>query len=604
MNFSKVVPRSLGPAMAVFLALSCSASSDAGGEPGSGASVASQLQSNAEQFEYETGQMGGSYTVATISGPLTFNLAIATDASSSGVLSYVFEGLTEISWLTGEVEPGLAESWTSSDDGLKWTFKLRDGVRWHDGEPFTARDVEFTFNRIIYNDEIPARERSTFLLRHLDESGQWQEAPIDVTALDDLTVEFSLPVPFAPFLRALSTAVFPKHILEEHVEAGVFADVWGTDTDPAEIIGTGPFKITSYVPEERVVLKRNPDYWLTDSAGNSLPYLDEIVRVVVADRGAALDKFVAGESDAYGVSGEDFQGLADAEPDSDFTLHGQGPGFGTTFLGFNMNPGQSPDTGEPYVAAHKLTWFTNVEFRRAVAHSIDRDRLVEQVQHGLAFPQWSSISPAAGDFHNPGVTRFAYDIDAANGLLDELGWVDSDGDGIREDDDGNKIEFTLVTSAGNESRITAGDIIIEGMEQVGLSIDYEVIPFGDVVSQLDTTYDWETVLIGFSGAADPYDGIALWHSSASLHLWHPNQPAPQTPWEAEIDDLYVRASQELDYQKRIDYYRRAQEVAALNVPLIYTTLPSRTTAVRDVFGNVTPTLYGLWDTRYLYRLDR
>ena len=126
-------------------------------EPGTvdQASIVARLRKNAEDFEYAIGKPGGTLTFATISEPLTFNLAIANDASSSGVLGYVYDGLTETSWLTDEVEPSLAESWTRSDNGLTWTFQLRKDVRWHDGQPFTAHDVGFTFNRIIYNDDIP-----------------------------------------------------------------------------------------------------------------------------------------------------------------------------------------------------------------------------------------------------------------------------------------------------------------------------------------------------------------------------------------------------------------------------------------------------------------
>ena len=113
----------------------------------------------------------------------------------------------------------------------------------------------------------------------------------------------------------------------------------------------------------------------------------------------------------------------------------------------------------------------------------------------------------------------------------------------------------------------------------------------------------ETMVIGFTGGTDPYSGIGLWHSSEDLHLWHPNQPEPATEWEAEIDALYIMGSQELDHDKRVAHYHRAQEIAAENVPVIYTTQSERLSAVRNVFGNTTPTLYGLWDTRYLYRTD-
>jgi len=609
-------------ALAVFLLVSCSDGQDAdvqvvdgvsageteavdGGDAAAplDASIVDRLKRNADQFKYSIGRRGGTLTIATISEPLTFNLAISNDSSSSNVLGYVFEGLTETSWLTDLVEPALAESWEHSDDGLTWTFHLRRDVEWHDGEPFTAHDVEFTFNRIIYNDEIPASSRSTFEFRHLDDEGAWQESRMSVAVVDNHTVAFTLPVPFAPFLRSLGTAIYPRHILEKHVDDGTFIDTWGIDTDPAEIVGTGPFTIESYMPGERVVMARSPNYWLTDDEGNRLPYLDSVVRIIVEDLDAELASFLAGESDVHGVLGEEYAELEPLQDEHNFTIHRRGPGFGTTFLAFNMNPGQSPDTGEPFVAGPKLDWFTNLQFRQAVAHSVDKDAIIDGVQHGLGYPQWSSISPAAGDFHNPDVRTYPYDLDKANEMLDSLGWIDTDGDGIREDSNGNEIEFTLVTNTGNTVRQEATQIIYEGMEAIGLKVDYTAIEFGELVGQLTSTYDWEAVVIGLSGGSDPYSGIGTWHSSGDLHLWHPNQSEPASGWEADIDELYVLGSQELDHATRVAHYRKAQEIAAENVPLIYTSLAERLTATRNVFGNSIPTLYALWDIRHLYRTD-
>ena len=267
-----------------------------------------------------------------------------------------------------------------------------------------------------------------------------------------------------------------------------------------------------------------------------------------------------------------------------------------------MNPGES-GPGTPFVAPEKLEWFRNTQFRQAVAHSIDKGAIINDVQHGEAYPQWSSVSPAAGDFHNPSVRRYEYDLDKANEIMDGLGWTDTNGDGVREDGEGNEIEFTLITNTGNSVRERVGEIITKGMTDIGLGVDYEMVEFGDLVFSLTTSYDWEAMIVGFTGGTDPYSGINFWHSSEGLHLWHPYQPEPATEWEAEIDDLYVRASQELDHDKRVEYYHRAQEVAAENVPVIYTTLSERLTATRNVFGNLTPILYGLWDIRYLYRTD-
>ena len=586
---------------AVFATLTLLACLDDSDRPDS---IADQLRKNSEEFEYTIGKTGGVLTVATTSKPLTLNLAIAKDTGSTGVLGYLFEGLTETSWLTDEVEPALAESWIHSDDGLTWTFSLRKDVTWHDGTPFTAHDVEFTFNRIIYNEDINSSAGATFNFRFLDEAtGTWTEARMTVTALDDYTVRCVLPVSFAPFLRSMGTAIYPRHILEPYVDDGTFNEVWDIGTDPAEVIGTGPFTIERYVPDDRLVLSRNPNYWLKDEAGNSLPYLDKIVHLIVPSLETELARFKEGDSDIHGVPGREFAELEPLQGEGNFTIHRRGPNFGSTFLAFNMNPGQTPDTMEPYVAATKLKWFRNTQFRRAVAHIVDKEAIIRDVQHGLGYPQWSSIGPAAGDFHNPDVRRYEYDIAEANRILDNLGWVDTDGDGIREDEAGNTIAFSLVTQTQSDVSERVGVIIQQGLEEIGIKADFRLVEFGELVTQLTRSYDWEAMVIGLSGGPDPHGGINVWHSSENLHLWYPNQPQPATDWEAEIDSLYVRASQELDRSERVALYHRAQEIAAENVPLIYTTRSERLTAVRNVFANTAPTLYGLWDIRYLYRTD-
>ena len=302
------------------------------GAPGPGASaedevdrVLAELQRNAEDFEYEIGTRGGTYTAATLSEPLTFNLALADDTGSIAVLAYLFEGLTAISWLTDRPEPRLAERWESSDDGLIWTFHLRRGVQWHDGRPFTAHDVEFTFNRIIYNDE-------------LEVDSVWDAVDMTVTVVDDHTIRFVTAAPVATFLRSMATAIYPKHILEEHVDAGTFDDAWDKDTEPSEVIGTGPFTISSYDPGVSLVLNRNPNYWLRDAQGNRLPYLDEIVRISVADVDVAHARFRDGGVDVYGVLGSEVDMLEQFQSAENFTIHKLGPGFRRGVCGIQHEP--------------------------------------------------------------------------------------------------------------------------------------------------------------------------------------------------------------------------------------------------------------------------
>ena len=219
--------------------------------------------------------------------------------------------------------------------------------------------------------------------------------------------------------------------------------------------------------------------------------------------------------------------------------------------------------------------------------------------HGLEIGQAMSYISRRPDR----VRRFTYNVGRANEILDSLGWMDTNGDGIREDKEGNTIEFTQATDGDNTVRGAVTEHIAEGLLAIGVKANYESVEFGVLVGQLTATYDWEAIVIGLTGGTDPYSGTAISHSSESLHLWYPNQPEPATEWEALIDHLYIQASQELDHEMRLELYHYAQEIIAENLPLIYTTQSERLTATRNVFGNTTPTLYGLWDIWYLYRTD-
>ncbi len=560
-----------------------------------------QLKKNAAEFRYKTGKPGGTLTYSTISGPKTFNLAISTETSSTEILNYVFEGLVETSWLTAEVEPALAERWKASEDGLVWTFYLRKDVKWADGAPFSADDVIFTFSKIIYNKDIPASARPGLTIRYRDDAARtWKKGRVKAEKVDAHTVKFTLPAPFAPFLRGMATSIYPRHILEKHVDDGTFTSTWDVGTKPADVIGTGPFTIERYDPGERIVLKRNPRYWQRDAAGNRLPYLDRIVYLVVPNIATSLLKFQAGETDILNVTGEHYPILKPQEAAKNFTLHRQGPNFGTTFLALNMNAGKNPKNDAPFVDSAKLGWFRTLAFRKAVAHAIDKDSIVDNVMNGLGYPQWAAVSPAAGDFHNPDVTRHRYDIAEANALLDGLGWFDADGDGVREDGEGNSITFTLSTNSGNTVRERVCTIIKQDLARIGIRANLRFLEFNTLVSQLTSTYDWEAIVIGFTGGVEPHYGINFWHSGERLHLWFPNQEEPATGWERRIDDLFVRGSRELQRDKRVALYREFQQIASDNVPVIYTALAERITALRNRFANVTPTLFELFDVRRLH----
>ncbi|HPN88350.1 MAG TPA: ABC transporter substrate-binding protein [Candidatus Omnitrophota bacterium] len=527
---------------------------------------------------------GGTIVLSTTSDPKSFNDIIAKETSTTAVTSLIFEGLTTVNAFNLKVEPNLAKSWTISEDGLTWTFYLRKDVLWNDGVPFSADDVVFTFNSLIYNDEIPSSSRDIFTI---------DGKKFDIKKIDDGTVQFILPVKFAPFLRSMGQSILPKHKLEEVVKNKKFNFTWGIDTNPYEIVGTGPFQLVAYKPGERLVFKSNPYYWKKSAQGQKLPFLEKIVYLIVQNPETALLKFIDGELDYYALSGKDFPLLKPQEKKNNFTIFETGPSFGTNFIVFNQNLGVNEKTQKPFVEEKKLKWFTNVSFRQAVSHAIDRKKIIEILNNGLGFEQYSPISQADGFWYNPDVKTYGYDLDRARRILKEAGFEDRNKDGIIEDSDGSPVEFNLYTNSGAIERIQIAGIIIHDLEKLGMKVNFKILEFNALVSKLTSTFDWDAILLGLTGGgADPHFGQNVWISSGQLHMWYPRQKEPATHWERRIDEIFSEAVKELNEETRKKLYDEFQMIVSEQVPLIYTVLTSNIFAVRNKFGNLKPTNYG------------
>lgn len=545
--------------------------------------IAQILWGEEKPYTPEIGTHGGELVLSTISDPKSFNPIIAKETSTTTITNHIFEGLTRTNGVTTEVEPNLAERWEVDPEGLVWTFYLGKDVKWSDGRPFTADDVVFTFRRLIYNPDIPNSARDIFTIEGKE---------FKVEKVGRFTVRFTLPVKFAPFLRGMGQEILPKHRLEAIVGKGEFNFAWGVDASPDEIVGTGPYTLSKYLSGQRVILERNPHYWRRDRAGNRLPYIDRIIYLIVQSQDVSLLKFQEGTLDTYGLRGSDYPILKPKEKEGNFTIFNTGPAFGTNFLVFNLNSGTNEETKKPFVEPKKLAWFTNLEFRRAVAHAIDRRSIIEIVMNGLGDPQYSSMSPSAGFFYNPDVTKYDYDPKKARQLLDAAGFKDRNGDGILDDPQGNKVEFNLFSNAGNTQRIQIAGIIRKDLEQIGIKVHFTQLEFNNLVTKLDSTFDWEAIVLGLTGGIEPHFGKNVWESSGHLHLWFPKQKKPATPWEVRIDEIFNKAVQELDPARRKELYNEWQRIVSEQLPLIYTALPANIFAVRNRFGNLHPTSYG------------
>ncbi len=508
--------------------------------------------------------------IYTSSDPKTFNDIVAQETSSSAVTSLIFEGLTSSDPLTLKVIPHLARSWETSPDGLSWVFYLRDDVFWSDGVKFTADDVVFTFNDLIYNDQIPSSSRDVFTV---------DGKIFKVEKIDDLTVKFTLPVKFAPFLRGMGQAILPKHCLVQHVEKKQFAFTWGIDTKPADIVGTGPFKLTQYRLGERLVFERNDKYWKKSAEGDALPYLDKIIMLIIPNPDTAILKFMDGELDYLSVKGVDYPLLKPQERFKGFTIYKAGANFGSNFVVFNLNPQASP----------KARWFSDLRFRQAVAHAIDKAQIIDIVNNGFGVPQDGPMSPSSGYFYNPNVQAYEYDLNKARGLLAQAGFVNQGG--VLKDKEGVPVEFNLYTNASADDRVQMATMIRHDLAQLGMKVNFLPLEFNSLVAKLTSTYEWEAVILGLTGGIEPHFGQNVWHSSGGLHMWHPKQKAAATEWEARIDAIYTKGVQELDEVKRKALYDEAQLIASEQVPLIYTVLGINMYAIRNKFGNVKPTAY-------------
>ena len=257
---------------------------------------------------------GSGAAVGTIrSEPQTFNRLVARDNVSVLATRLTQAGLVRINRTEDVVEPWLAQSWSSDDDGRTYTLTLRDGVTFSDGAPFSSADVLFSF-AAVYDERVGSTLADSLLI---------DGRPIAVDAPDPTTVVVRFPVPYSPGLRLLDgLPMLPRHQLGPALGAGRFRETWGLSTPPADMAGLGPFVLESYEAGQRLVFARNPRYWRRDEAGVQLPYLDRITLEIVADQSAEMLRLETGGVDfiSSGIRAEDVSSVSRAAEDGQMQL--------------------------------------------------------------------------------------------------------------------------------------------------------------------------------------------------------------------------------------------------------------------------------------------
>src|SRR5690606_37446450 len=458
----------------------------------------------------EPGTVGGSVTLPLGAAPPTFLYYAQIDNATQTLTQQVFDSLVEFNLQTYALEPALAESWEVSEDGTVYTFHLREGVTWHDGEPFTAEDVVFTYDQIITNPEARAGDSANFTF-----TVDGEPQAVTFEAVDDHTVVFSLPAPSAAFLLQQRFFIMPKHkLLDFTVEGGAEAaevnNAWPTDVDLAEVVGTGPFMYDSYTAGQLVRLTRNPDYWKTDAAGTQLPYLEQVDFLIVPGTEAQVAQFMAGNIDQLNISGAQFPNFKDLEQQgADFTVVVSDALFGSPpHLAFNFD---DPQFGE---------LFSNVEFRKAMEFAVNRQRVIDDVYNGLAVIPGTPTAPADGTFYEDTTGLMNdFDLEAAGAALDELGLTDTDGDGVRNVEGGGNLEFALTYASDSQTFTDIATIIQNDFAQIGVKANLVAVQNSALLST-GLAGDYQSIIVALGNQPDPELRKPIWQPGGSLYYWH------------------------------------------------------------------------------------
>lgn len=534
------------------------------------------------------GTFGGELVSSTIGeGPKTFNPFNCKDNISALMSGIMYDGLLSSDPMTGQPTPKLAKSFSISSDGTTYTIKLRHGIKWSDGKPITADDVVFTWNDIIFAGLGDTSTRDSIVIDN--------KLPT-VRKIDNYTVEFITPKPFAPFVRMLSTPIAPKHIFMPAVKKGntYFDSFLSTNTKPKDFVVSGAFKLKEYVPAQRVVFERNPNYYEINTKQQKLPYLDKLVYLIVGDLNNEVLKFEAKELDVISLQGSKVARYKSLEPHSDFKLYNLGPDTGTMYLSMNLN-NRKDNKGKYYVNTDKQTWFQDLNFRTAVDYAIDRKNMVLNIANGIGAPLFTPES-LNSIYLNKNLKPYDKNLDKSKELLKKSGFY-LDKKGKLFDKHGHRVEFDLYTNAGNTEREAIGVMVKQDLEDLGMKVNFKPIEFNSLVNKLVSTYDWDMVIMGLTGSPlEPNGGKNVWLSDGRLHMFNQRNPqegkAKILPWEKELDYLYTKGALATKFEDRKKYYDKYQEIVYKEKPMIYIYSPIRIVALRNKFKNIYPSSLG------------
>ncbi len=527
------------------------------------------------------GQPGGQLTLILGDSPQSFFYYGAIDSNLQALAAYLYDGLVEYNYATYELEPALAEKWTISKDGRVYTFQLRRNVKWHDGRDFTADDVVFTFDQIVANAEARAGDADAFMV-----GGQ----RVKFEKVDSHTVRLTLAKAAPAMLQYMRLYMMPKHkLLTYSVEGGAKpADInnaWPTNVAPREVIGTGPFRLESYVAGQKVTLVRNPNYWKADAKGARLPYLNRIELLIVRDPEQQVAQFLAGNVGQLNISGAQFPDLKSRQQaGGPFKVVSARALFGSPpHLAFNF------DAKNPELA--KL--FSDLRWRQAIQMAINRQRIIDDVYNGLAELPGHGVAPISSWYFDTRKALGKFDLQAAGRALEEMG-LRMGPDGIRQLPDGRPLEFTLTYGTDSAVWPPLATILQNDLKQIGVRVNLQGILSRTLLST-GLSGNYEALLLAFGDQPDPELRKPIWQPGGALYYWHratqPSKPggepnfAAMQPWERQMHEIWEMGGTTVSRPQRKALYDRWQVLFAQNLPVIMIAKPKAVGAIQNRYGN-------------------
>lgn len=492
--------------------------------------------------------------------PRTEDPLLASEESAEAV-KYLTEGvLVRVNRRTQALDPELAESWTVEDGGRRIRFHLRAGVRFPDGKPLTAADVEATFQRLL-DPALHAPAAETF---------RTSKGTVRVRAAGPREVVAEFPSAEPDVARLFDQVPV--------MEAGA------RGASP----GLGPFLVAARRPGVSILLKRNPYYWKRDEHGRPLPRVDSIRLEVDANRDMELLRFRQGQLQLIEkLTPELYERLKRMDAGA---ARDAGPSLDVEFLWFNLDPGAP-------LRAEAKGWFAGVEFRRAVSSAIERQDLARVVYRGYARPAAALVSPANRMWFDTSLAPEAYDPKGALQRLAQAGFR-FDGQRLR-DASGKAVEFSILTNAGSETRERMAAMIQQDLAKIGIAVHVVTLDFPSLIERISRSRDYEVCLLGLVNVEpDPSEMMNVLLSSAGNHPWHPSEPRPQTAWEAEIDRLMMAQAGESRYEVRRREFARVQEILHEQAPLIPLLHPDALMAISPRLAAAEPSAFfphSFWD---------